>query len=274
MMDFSDLTDDALTGGYRVWQRRRGHRYSLDDVLTAYEALQLPGAAPPRYLDLGCGLGSVLLMLAYKLPAAQGWGIEAQPQSFELGCRNVERNGLQARLRLIHGDLRDAETVAATRPPFTLVTGTPPYRPPEAGTVSPDSQRAHARVELRGGVEAYLQAAARVVTADGWVVVCAEAGRPERVLSAAASAGLFPHRVCHAHPSPRKPPLFSVWSLRAQPAVAGLVEVAFLARDGAGRRTPAYGEVRAFFDLPAASAEAASPRLRARSQSATRGSIA
>ena len=35
-------------------------------------------------LDLGCGLGSVLLCLAWKLPAAALWGVEAQAVSFEV----------------------------------------------------------------------------------------------------------------------------------------------------------------------------------------------
>jgi len=54
-----DLTLDALTAGISVFQRRRGHRFSSDDVATAWIALQVC-PAPARVLDLGCGLGSVL----------------------------------------------------------------------------------------------------------------------------------------------------------------------------------------------------------------------
>ena len=42
-LELGELTHDAITSRYRIWQRKRGHRYSLDDVLTAWEAAQ---AAP------------------------------------------------------------------------------------------------------------------------------------------------------------------------------------------------------------------------------------
>ena len=41
----SALTDDAITADFRIWQRRRGHRYSLDDVATAWVAVQARPAA-------------------------------------------------------------------------------------------------------------------------------------------------------------------------------------------------------------------------------------
>ena len=67
-VDLGELTDDAIAGDWRIWQRRRGHRYSLDDVATAATAVRTRPAAE-SYLDLGCGLGSVLLMVSYKLSA-------------------------------------------------------------------------------------------------------------------------------------------------------------------------------------------------------------
>jgi hypothetical protein len=57
-------------------------RWSLDDHLTAVVALQeaaaAPGGPPRAALDLGCGCGSVLLMLAWGLPGARVVGVEAQ----------------------------------------------------------------------------------------------------------------------------------------------------------------------------------------------------
>ena len=101
--ELGPLTDDQLTRDVRVFQRAKGHRFSSDDVVTAYVAYR---AAPEarRVLDLGCGLGSVLLQLAWKLPDATLAGIEAQHESFQLLQRNVARSGYAARIRIEHGD--------------------------------------------------------------------------------------------------------------------------------------------------------------------------
>ena len=56
--ELGELTHDAIAGDFRITQRKRGHRYSIDDVLTAQiEASARPNAA--RCLDLGSGIGSV-----------------------------------------------------------------------------------------------------------------------------------------------------------------------------------------------------------------------
>jgi tRNA1(Val) A37 N6-methylase TrmN6 len=275
----SDFTDDTLTGSFRIWQRKRGHRYSLDDVVTAWVAAR---ARPDArcVLDLGCGIGSVLLMLAYKLEQARLWGIEAQSESFELLVRNCERNGVSERLALAHGDLRDRslcaqigeQTRARGHDGFELVTGTPPYQPPGRGSVSPDPQRAHARVELRGGVEAYLEAATPLLAPTGLVVVCADARRPERVERSASAHGLQVLAQLHVVASEHKPPLFTVWTLArsGDPELRQLVRAPqierFVARDPQGARTEAARGLRRFFDLPPAHAEAPSPRERVRSQ--------
>ena len=125
-----ELTSDAITASFRLLQRRRGHRFSLDDLATAWEAARAcPGAA--TYLDLGCGVGSVLLMVAWRLPVARLFGVEAQELSFALLRRNVDENGLAPRATLALGDLR-ALTRAWPHERCALVTGTPPYLPQAA----------------------------------------------------------------------------------------------------------------------------------------------
>src|SRR5690606_32192890 len=112
-----------ITADYRILQRRRGHRYSLDDVLTAAVACRARPDAR-RVLDLGTGVGSVLLMEAWKLREASLVGIEAQDVSFALLERNVLENGLSDRARIIHGDFRDESTRREAGGPFPLITGT------------------------------------------------------------------------------------------------------------------------------------------------------
>ena len=85
-----------LTGDWRILQRVRGHRWSLDDLVTAWVAAEAMSVPPRRVADLGCGIGAVLLMLAWRFPAAQVDGIEAQAASAALARRSVARNGARA----------------------------------------------------------------------------------------------------------------------------------------------------------------------------------
>jgi tRNA1(Val) A37 N6-methylase TrmN6 len=253
------LSDDAIAGPYRVFQRVRGHRYSLDDVLTAFEAAQTQPSAR-ACLELGTGIGSVLVMLAYKLPQACFTAVEAQRNSFQLLERNVARNGLTARVRLVHGDLREQVASEPDHPGYDLITGTPPYVPPGRATPSSDAQRAYARQEYRGGVEDYLRAAAAVLAPRGRVVVCADARFPERVFQPAEALGLRVIRHLDAVPREGQPALFAVFTLARTDDSEGTVQRAsWIARDIQGARTAAYHTLRAFFDMPAPKGEVPSP---------------
>jgi tRNA1(Val) A37 N6-methylase TrmN6 len=124
-------------------------------------------------------------------------------------------------------------------------------------------------VELRGGVEAYLRAAGRLLAPGGSVVVCADARHPERVERGAAKAGLKLVRRMDVVPVAQRPALFTVFTLaRASDVATVACEWAceLVARDEDGRRTAAALELRAFFDLPLPITEPPSPRLRARTQ--------
>ncbi len=213
------LTEDRLTRDVTILQRARGHRFSSDDMVTAYVACRRAPAAR-RALDLGCGIGSVLLHLAWSLPAATLVGIEAQEVSFALLAENVRRSRQGDRITIHHGDLR--AHAALTPGEFDLVTGTPPYFPPDTALGALDEQRAYARIEYRGGLPDYVAAGATALTATGSLVLCGDARAEDRLRAAAAAAGL--HVVARtaiiAH-APR-PPLFAVWTLArtAEPFVS------------------------------------------------------
>lgn len=244
-----ELSLDALTAGVSVYQRKKGHRFSSDDLVTAWVATQVCPAAS-TILDLGCGIGSVLLHLAWSVPGATLVGVEAQDVSFALLERNVAHNGLADRVTVHHGDLRDEHVVARLGGPFELVTGTPPYFPPESATDALDPQRAHARIEYRGGVEAYVATAARLLAPGGWFVVCGAAGADDRVAGAASSSGMA---VCGRHvviPRAGRPPLFAVWTLRhLDDAVVALGRELVL-RDADGERTADARLLRAAAGFP------------------------
>jgi tRNA1Val (adenine37-N6)-methyltransferase len=209
-----------LTGDFRIFQMKNGHRWSADDFLTAHEALieaEARGVENVQHaLDLGCGVGSVLMMVAWGLPHAKLLGVEAQEVSFNMLVRSLRYNGLESRVRAKLGDMRDVRDTADRAPLeneglFDLITGTPPYFPVGAGVFSEKVQRGPCFFETRGGIEAYCDAAGRVLSPDGVFVVCESAFARKRVPSAFANAGLILRRSVEVIPRDEKPPLFDIY---------------------------------------------------------------
>lgn len=186
--DDEDLS--LLCGDFRIFQKRRGHRWSLDDLVTAWTARRATLATPPTAaLDLGCGIGSVALMVAWSFPGARVTGVEAQDVSLSLARRSAAWDGVDDRVTLLHGDLRD-EAALPEGSRFELVTGTPPYFLQGAAIESDKVQCAPCRFELRGGPEDYCLAAARWMAPGGRFVVTVSVLQRERLREAAARAGM------------------------------------------------------------------------------------
>lgn len=156
---------DFIGGFYRIFQYERGHRFSTDDVMTAWYGTQWAPRVD-RAADLGSGIGSVALLAAWRLPGATFCTVEAQDMSIRLARKSIEYNGLAGRFRAYHGDLRDP-SILADEAPFDLVMGSPPYFPPGTVTAADHEQAVSARIEMRGGVEDYAAAAARILAPGG-----------------------------------------------------------------------------------------------------------
>jgi tRNA1(Val) A37 N6-methylase TrmN6 len=211
MENHPPLVDDAgAEAGWLIAQRAGGHRHSIDDVLTAWFALRF---APDvnRHLDLGTGIGTVgLLVLSALAPDARLCGIEAQETSHRLWQSNLTANGLAQRVDCHHGDLRDLNLPEK----FPLVTGSPPYFPVGTGVLPQDSQKAHARFELRGDVADYAEAARRHLAPGGWFVFCFPTPQKTRAMAAIAEHGLIARDIVDVIPRAGLQPLFSLYACK------------------------------------------------------------
>jgi len=154
----AEETLDAISGHFRIFQLRKGHRFSTDDVLTAwYGTAWAPSAS--RVLDLGSGIGSVGMIAAWRLPGARFVTVEAQEDSVRLARKSAAYNGLHGRYDIRHADFRDDHALAADER-FDLVLASPPYFPPGAGIEGDHPQKVACRFELRGDVGDYARVAA------------------------------------------------------------------------------------------------------------------
>jgi tRNA1Val (adenine37-N6)-methyltransferase len=241
-----------LTGDWRIFQRTDGHRWSLDDLVTAWFATQHAPAHPAAALDLGCGIGSVLMMVAWTFPDTPVLGVEAQPISAALARRSLAYNGASPRCAVLDGDLRDLADLPQADGPFDLITGTPPYIPPGEGVVSDHVQRGPCRFELRGGGEAYVAAAAPRLSPHG-VFVCCAGAQPNmvgRVEAALPAHNLHLWAACDVIPREGKAPLLSLFASRLAPPPTPPTRQTLTIRDAHGRRTLACEALRARMGFP------------------------
>ena len=202
-------TLDAISGHYRLFQLRGGHRFSTDDLLTAwYGTTWVPAAR--RVLDLGSGIGSVGMIAAWRLQGARFVTIEAQEESVRLARKSAAYNGLLDRYEIRLGDFRDTSRVKPdaggdsgdVRPTpdgtgvpgrddrFDLVLGSPPYFPIGTGVEGDHPQKVACRFELRGDIGDYARVAAAHLDAGGLFACVFPDEQRRRVERAAAAAAL------------------------------------------------------------------------------------
>jgi tRNA1Val (adenine37-N6)-methyltransferase len=186
-----DETLDALSGHYRIFQLKKGHRFSTDDILTAwYGTTWVPSAR--TVLDLGSGIGSVGMTAAWRLQGARFVTVEAQEISIALARKSARYNGLEHRYEIRQGDFRDPGVLSPNER-FDLVLGSPPYFPLDAGLHGDHPQKVACRFEVRGTVADYCSTAARHLALGGFFA-CVFPMQPEdqlkRVERGAAEAGL------------------------------------------------------------------------------------
>ena len=133
--------------------------------------------------------------------------VEAQEISYRLLTENILGNGLNECVRAIHGDIRDLDLGER----FPLITGSPPYFPIGTGSLPEDSQKAHARFELRGDVGDYARAAKRHITEDGLFVFCFPFQQKSRCIKLVTDVGFRLITIRDVVPMKSKPALFSLY---------------------------------------------------------------
>lgn len=248
---------DALCGHFKIFQLRKGHRYSTDDILTAwYGTTWCPSAR--RILDLGSGIGTVAMIAAWRVPGSRVVTVEAQAESVQLARRSVRWNGVGERFDLREGDLRDPQILASDER-FDLVLGSPPYFPRGSGVEGDHPQKVACRFELRGTIADYCRTAVEHLEPGG-VFACVFPVTPreqaERVTAAARDAGLSIVRQRPIVLREGEPPLIGVFlMMRSKDLPEGMREQTWhepslVIRREDGSVHPEYAAVKLGFGFP------------------------
>jgi tRNA1Val (adenine37-N6)-methyltransferase len=154
------------------------------------------------------------MICAWRLPGARFVTVEAQPESISLARKSARHNGLIDRYEIREGDFREPGILHADER-FDLITGSPPYFPPDAGVKSEHPQRLACRFELRGTVADYCATAAKHL-APGGFFACVFPNEPAqlaRMEAGAKAAGLVIVRKRPVIFREGEPPLVALFGL-------------------------------------------------------------
>ncbi|MEA3435180.1 MAG: tRNA1(Val) (adenine(37)-N6)-methyltransferase [Thermodesulfobacteriota bacterium] len=184
----SKTPDTFLNGRIKVKQDRSGYRFSIDSILLACHAKPHPG---DKVLDLGTGCGIIPLILAYREPNLNVFGIELQKDLADIAASNVIENQMDGSITIICKDIKELKNDMISGP-VDLVVSNPPYRKAESGRINPDTQRAVARHEIKVSLNDITATVRRVLRTAGRFVTIYSAERITDLLTHLRSAGIEP----------------------------------------------------------------------------------
>ena len=190
------LTQDTFFNGrVTVKQQRLGYRFSIDAVILAHRVRPKPSE---RIVDLGTGCGIVPLIVGFRHPEIQIFGIEIQKELADIADVNVRENGMEKKIRILCRDIRTIKT-AMFKEPVDIVVSNPPFHKAASGRINPNRQRAVARHEIRITLLDVVKAAGDILKRAGLFVLVYTSERLPELVQHMRSCGIEPKNVRFIH---------------------------------------------------------------------------
>lgn len=250
----AEETLDAISGDFRLFQLQKGHRFSTDDVLTAFYGTSWCPRVETA-LDLGSGVGSVGMIAAWRLPGARFVTVEAQEESVRLARKSARYNNIDDRYEIRLGDFREPAVLQQSEK-FDLVLGSPPYFPLRTGVPGDHPQKVACRFEVHGDINDYCRVAMQRLNFGGLFACVFPDEQRGRVESAAFESKLTIVRRRPVILKEGESPLLSLFAMaRSDNLPQGFrgqtwVEPALTIRTRSGEVHPEYQAVKLTVGFP------------------------
>ena len=203
--------DDLQCNGLRIIQNEKLFCFGMDAVLLTGFTRVKEGE---RVLDLGTGTGIIPLLLSAKTKGEHFTGLEISNSSADMARRSVRLNGLEQRIEIIQGDIKEAGELFAPAS-FDVVISNPPYMIGQHGLINSDLEKAAARHEILCTLEDVVRAAARLVRSGGRFCLVHRPFRLAEIIRVLSSYRLEPKRMRLVYPyADREPNMVLIESVR------------------------------------------------------------
>ena len=197
----NERVDDLQNGCY-VIQDREKFCFGMDAVLLSGFTKVKEGE---KVLDMCTGTGIIPILLSAKTKGKNFTGIEIQEDCAQMAERSVKYNGLEDRIQIIQGDIKEAVSIFGAAS-FHVITCNPPYMIGAHGLTNPHMPKAIARHEILCTLEDVVSQAARVLGDRGRFYMVHRPFRLAEIMNVLTRYKLEPKRMQLVYPYIDKEP--------------------------------------------------------------------
>lgn len=194
--------DELNRNNYKIIQNPEKFCFGMDAVLLSGFAWVKEGE---KALDLGTGTGIIPILLSAKTPGEHFTGLEIQEESADMARRSVAYNGLEKKITITTGDIKEASALFGAAS-FDVVTTNPPYMTGQHGLVNPQLPKAIARHEILCTLEDVVREAAKLLRPGGRFYMVHRPFRLAEIIQVLTKYKLEPKRMKFVHPYVDKEP--------------------------------------------------------------------
>ena len=173
--------DELQRNGYVIIQDQERFCFGMDAVLLSGFARVKDGGS---VLDMGTGTGIIPILLEAKTNASHLTGLEIQPDSADMARRSVALNGLEEKISIVEGDIKEAGH----------------------GLTNPEAPKAIARHEVKCTFEDVAAQAAKLLKPGGNFFLVHRPFRLAEIIVTLARYRLEPKRMQLVYPFADKEP--------------------------------------------------------------------
>ena len=203
--------DELQRNGYRIIQNPEKFCFGMDAVLLSGFAR---AKKQERCLDLGCGNGIIPILMEAKTEGKHFTGLEIQPESADMAKRSVALNGLQDRIDIVEGDIKDASKIFGASS-FHVVTTNPPYMTAQHGLTNLYEAKTIARHEVLCNLDDIIRESARLLMPGGRFYMVHRPFRLAEIISLMVQYRMEPKRMRLVYPYvDREPNMVLIEGLR------------------------------------------------------------
>ena len=198
----NERIDDLQRNGYRIIQDPDRFCFGMDAVLLSGFATAKKG---DKVLDMGTGTGIIPILMEAKTDAEHLTGLEIQPESADMALRSVQLNGLEDKISIVTGDIKEAKNLFP-KASFQVITSNPPYMIGQHGLMNPHSEKAIARHEVLCTLEDVIENAAALLVPGGHFYMVHRPFRLAEIMTTLVKYRLEPKRMQLVYPYIDKEP--------------------------------------------------------------------